>query len=112
MYQCEACKKRGKTWNGDDPVCGFDHSGKFNPENWNCSTLNQLRSIAWDNGLVSSSEDDNNVAIFNYNGYFLILGWYKNRGRTEMFQTYGYNENQTDYEVAKEVLNAFLQNNA
>lgn len=109
---CKLCIERGKTWQGDDPVCGFDAAGKFNKDNWNCATLNKLREIAWQNGLVVSSEDDNNLAVFNHNGYFLILGWYKDRGRTEMFQVYGYHKSTTDYEVAQEVLNAFLQDNA
>ena len=26
---CEMCRKRGKTWNGGDPVCSFPNGGSF-----------------------------------------------------------------------------------
>lgn len=90
---CERCQKRGKTWKGSDPTCAF-LEGKFISENWNCATMNALREIA---------EEYSNAAICDPPGYryrhcdvslaaipyssnscekFLVLSWYKDRGRT------------------------------
>ena len=82
---CKRCVERGKTWSGSDPVCGFDASGAFNPDNWNCATLNALRDLASKGGtrlrycaesacLIPIPEDGP--------GYFVLMKWYKDRGRT------------------------------
>jgi hypothetical protein len=78
-FQCPRCKKRGKVWEGDDPVCGFDEQGNFLSRNWNCATLNALRErckISWcdDYSIGVTSKPDCG---------FLILKWYKSRGRTD-----------------------------
>ena len=51
MPECPLCKKRGKTWEGDDPVCALKN-GKFSDDNWNCATMNKLREIAIRLGLT------------------------------------------------------------
>lgn len=86
-HVCAMCAQRGKTWDGDDPVCAFDTAGKFNASNWNCATMNKLREIADGYGLrirhdmaaasigcVPFEGDD-------YSGY-IVMTWYKDRGRT------------------------------
>ena len=76
---CRKCKERGKNWVGDEPVCAFE-SGKFSEVNWNCATMNELR----DKADVTWGNDDQNASIIPIeNGQFIILSWYKNRGRTE-----------------------------
>lgn len=87
--KCKECIKRGKTWEGDDPVCAFTN-GIFSTNNWNCATMNILREKAekfftYRDDLVNSSigiidipeADDENIQ----QGY-LVMTWYKNRGKT------------------------------
>ena len=115
--ECDYCKKRGKTWSGSDPTCAF-RGGKFNGDNWNCATMNNLRIIA--NELSRSigafvfRDDMLNGSIsvipipdvdVNYHGY-IILNYYKNRGRTD--RAIVVNEDEApfvlDYETAKKVI--------
>ena len=77
--ECERCKKRGKIWEGSDPVCGFK-SGVFSPENWNCATTNALREIV--EGNVNWSEDQS-LGVKCLDGTFMVVSWYKSRGRVE-----------------------------
>jgi hypothetical protein len=100
-YQCPRCAKRGKTWEGDDPKCGFNAVGKFMPGNWNCATLNDLRQL--DTAMGASFPvwrflaevkriyaDDERMEVIpipsvdfadDSNPTFLILCWYKSRGQ-------------------------------
>ncbi|MBS2764183.1 hypothetical protein [Bacillus licheniformis] len=89
---CRLCKERGKTWEGDDPVCAFE-KGVFSPENWNCATMSKLRRLS--EGLGNSDRDDDscgsigyvplsdNYAPATYEGYggYIVMMWYKERGR-------------------------------
>lgn len=50
---CIYCDKRGKTWSGDSPVCGFDDNQLFNKGNWNCALLNKLRDLGDVNNFVN-----------------------------------------------------------
>ncbi len=81
MSDCRRCVERGKTWEGDDPKCAFRNAGYFDTENWNCATMTELRHLV-DYG-TSWSSDDQRVGVFGRDSRFLILGWYKSRGRTE-----------------------------
>jgi hypothetical protein len=94
---CRECMERRKDWEGDDPKCAFETS-VFDPKNWNCATMNKLRSIAsafdpdslpayqsfgWSTrfcdislAVITVSESD------NYGERFVVLSWYKERGRT------------------------------
>ncbi len=79
MSECERCQKRVKDWNGDDPTCAF-LGGVFNIENWNCATMNELRSLAESSTVWS---EDNNFGVVPYDGLFVLMKWYKRRGRTD-----------------------------
>lgn len=66
--------------------CGFDKDDVFQSNNWNCLTLTSLRESAHIAEVVSFKDDQAASALPNYardDGSFLILGWYKDRGRTE-----------------------------
>lgn len=91
---CKECIERGKTWEGSDPVCGFDVSGTFDPSNWNCATLNILRDYCYEKGYRQEGgythRDDSAAASIGVlhipendivSGY-LVMSWYKSRGRT------------------------------
>ena len=86
MSECRRCAERGQTWAGDAPKCGFPQ-GVFDASNWNCATLNDLRELAEDLG-VRQREDDQSAALIpcdpgNGNWPYVVLEWYKNRGRTD-----------------------------
>jgi hypothetical protein len=59
---CKLCNERGKTWNGDDPVCAFEN-GVFSNDNWNCATMNKLRNISEE---LDKSMRHDNVMWFNW----------------------------------------------
>jgi hypothetical protein len=80
MSACTRCKARGKTWKGSDPRCAFPN-GRFVSDNWNCATMEELRNLA-DTGAVYSG--DHYAAILPWDGCFIVLGWYKQRGRTDV----------------------------
>lgn len=102
---CNLCKKRGKTWNGDDPKCAFV-DGVFNSDNWNCATMEELRKIAEE--IETTQRDDNSAGSigylpvdnefasddFNTFGGYVVMMWYKNRGKTgnAVFMTDGSTE--------------------
>lgn len=77
---CERCVKRGQTWTGDAPICAFPDKTLFTSANWNCATMNELRTYAEPSRCFS---DDQNAGLVGYNGEFIVLYWYKNHGRTE-----------------------------
>ena len=79
---CQMCQQRGKTWEGSDPRCAFEDE-VFDKNNWNCATSNAIRSIAEDSDLVIYNNDQNLASIPLSLGRFLIISWYKRRGRTE-----------------------------
>ncbi len=92
---CEECKKRGKTWPGDDPKCAFAR-GAFDAENWNCASVNLLRDLVYEGQSPMPSgvdyrycEDQKyaTVQVDHVEGVegalALWVTWYKSRGRTE-----------------------------
>ena len=82
---CPLCLSRGKTWRGDDAVCAFDASGKFSADNWNCATMNQLRGFCDNHALWSNDEHGVllPIELDNDDWKFLLLMWYKSRGKTD-----------------------------
>jgi hypothetical protein len=78
---CKECVKRGKTWNGSDPVCGFENN-KFSSDNWNCASMNQLRDLA-DASKVYNDDQYCTIIPIPESCDFIVLYWYKSRGRTE-----------------------------
>jgi len=88
------CLERGKTWEGDDPVCYFDDHNR----NWNCATLSEIRDICYEGQDLQSGVHyeycgDDKFATFNIHevrdkgdrwiGLCLYIAWYKNRGMTD-----------------------------
>lgn len=103
---CQRCQKREKDhpWNkpveiapgftqvmANPPGCAFTAEGVFTRENWNCATMNSLRVLEgydpdpYKQGNVSQLYDDDQTCrvIRSLDGQFLILGWYKMRGKVE-----------------------------
>lgn len=90
---CKLCIERGKTWEGDDPKCAFE-SKVFSSDNWNCATMNKLRAISeeyersWRDDLSCGSIGyvpmDNDFAPDDFDTYggYIVMMWYKERGRT------------------------------
>ena len=93
MKQCHECKKRGKTWNGSDPICAFKNL-EFSNDNWNCATINIIRDLIdsdFHAGCFGFRDDMDNASIgviplpskCDESGY-LVMTWYKERGRVGM----------------------------
>lgn len=80
--QCRRCETRGQDWAGDAPKCGFPSRKPFVGSNWNCATLNELREHAESSAIYN---DDQYAALLPIpdSGEFIVLCWYKHRGRTE-----------------------------
>lgn len=81
-FQCVECARRGKTWQGSDPKCAFPGGGVFSPGNWNCALMSKLRDMTRICGSVTYSEDTN-CGVVPFYGSFVVLVWYKNRGRVD-----------------------------
>lgn len=95
---CPRCKDRPvPEYYGSPRRCAFEN-GAFNTDNWACETMMDLRSISFSKDseqivLLEESHphifhnNDQNASIVQMpeecEGDFLILGWYKSRGRTE-----------------------------
>lgn len=95
---CEACKRRGKDWNGSDPKCAF-LTGRFSPDNWSCATAGLIRELqpdlgdAPEDGIFHKRENDQNQMLVHIKddcvgdghlpGLALWVSWYKSRGRTD-----------------------------
>jgi hypothetical protein len=93
---CPGCKSRGKPWNGQDPKCAFHNGETFDPDNWQCATMNALRDLA-DRPGATHYQEDSRVAVLPYNTGdvaqddddlinvrgFIVLAWYKDRGTTD-----------------------------
>lgn len=82
---CKRCSERGKTWEGSDPECSFSSDGKFRSAGWNCGTANALRDLVCQDEEDSPRvwSEDNNAALLPWDGAFVLLTWYKHRGRTD-----------------------------
>jgi hypothetical protein len=101
--RCEKAYADGKPIEfGSEPECAFE-TGVFDSSNWQCQTMNELREMAEDDVYARLSgsapavvyNDDQWAAILPIPSPtndeeraarvadFIILGWYKHRGRTE-----------------------------
>ena len=78
---CKACNERSKTWNGDDPKCGFE-TDTFSSENWNCASIGRLRELADERSVYNEDQYCSIIPIPD-SCEFIVLCWYKRRGRTE-----------------------------
>jgi hypothetical protein len=97
MPICRRCEERGRPENfGSDPQCAFS-SGTFSVDNWQCATMMALRDVAdgetkYHDGLNTTMynwrEGDSSLgAVWFYPidrdfASFIVMSWYKNRGRT------------------------------
>jgi hypothetical protein len=78
---CPLCEKRVKDWSGSDPQCAFG-VGVFSTDNWRCATMRELRKLVEDSAVWHEDEQAALLPVFDC-GEFLLLTWYKSRGRTE-----------------------------
>ena len=92
--RCTLCAQRGKTWTGSDPKCAFSRNGKFDRDNWNCATVNELRDIVYEgqelpHWIAYQYCDDMKYATVNLwdceeiGAMALWVCWYKSRGSTD-----------------------------
>lgn len=79
---CARCRRRGKTWSGDDPKCAF-LMGVFSPDNWRCATMDELRDAAAASHATIWTEDQWAALLPLESPEFIVLSWYKSRGRVE-----------------------------
>lgn len=76
---CKRCETSPLSGYIESRVCAFK-SGVFSADNWNCATLNELR----DPDLGPECYSDDQVSqLVPWEGCFVAMGWYKQRGRTE-----------------------------
>lgn len=65
------------------PKCAFPE-GVFVDANWDCGTMNHLRDIAeYRNDSIWNEDQWGGIIPVPDAGKFIVLGWYKSRGRTE-----------------------------
>lgn len=73
---------------GHTPTCAFLDAGGFITKNHECATMRMLRTLCDDSfyrqapGHIARS-DDQTCATLPWGGKFILLGWYKSRGRVE-----------------------------
>lgn len=125
---CKLCKERGIPKHfGSPPKCAFK-SKTFSGDNWNCATMNALRSICSDGytqgqtergkTLVFSLRDDMDcgsigVIPCHEEGVYLVMTWYKQRGCTSdaILLTDG-ERRELDEEMALKILkSSYYQSN-
>lgn len=105
---CKYCIERGKTWNGDDPICAFDDKGNFVKENWNCATLSIIREYAVENNLDIYDSDNRALMISNGDGLFLGLFWYKRRGKVD--KLFNINSSYSDFRLCDSIIKNIKKN--
>jgi hypothetical protein len=93
LVMCDACTKRGQTWEGSSPRCAFE-GGRFS-ENWNCATTNLIRDICYEgqdlpHGVDYQYCEDQKYATIKVDHIelddsplALWVSWYKSRGATD-----------------------------
>lgn len=105
---CSRCKEHPPTWPGTPRQCAFV-GPSFSDENYNCATMNQLRLLVEDDGLRVYGEDESLGIVrcpFEVGG-FVVLSWYKDRGRTAVAQWVSSNGVwPLTYDIADAVLRA------
>lgn len=91
-------KKHKDTCLGSEISCAFDENGIFTTDNWNCITIGILRELVSKYG--ETKRDDNAAGSLDVlwipendgiDGY-LIMSYYKSRGR--IGQAYIFNDNE------------------
>lgn len=102
MSVCEYCQQayQGKRPGhfGSDPRCGFDGNSLFKSDNWQCATLNTLRSCIERYGYwLRKDMQQASIGVLTipeHDGWFedeedsevktgyIVMTWYKSRGAT------------------------------
>ena len=73
---------------GSDPKCAFPDKGKFVPENWNCMTMNALRTLVEEDQHEAIGKslwhEEYTAALLRAEAdcEFIVMVWYKRRGCT------------------------------
>ena len=100
---CKLCDANIKNWaNSSSKIkCAFDSNGDFTNDNWNCGTMSTLRHIAGYNVVRNGDDSISTLPLPNDNG-FLIISWYKSRGRTETL--YHFEDNNFNTATLDQVL--------
>lgn len=109
--KCEFCLERGKDWQGDNPICAYRYGNKFSVINWNCALLNKLRDATDEKGEIYRQDDENIGVLWLGNTKFLMLQWYKDRGKTDKAQVVCLTTKSiTDlkYKEAKSIIHKFI----
>lgn len=68
---------------GSDPRCAFGEGGVFRSDNWQCAGLSPLRDDATMGELWNNDQNASLLRIGDDTGCFIVLSYYKHRGRTE-----------------------------
>lgn len=101
---CTGCKERGHDWPGSPPKCAF-LSGVFSDDNWNCATMNKLRSL---NPYLERNGDQVgfllHVMTDSEEAFFVYVTHYKERGRVESAFLMRHTPTPLPLEVAEAIL--------
>lgn len=89
MAKCKYCIEKEKNWSKwSDPIeCAFEN-WVFSSDNWNCWTMDYLRSMAERNEVWNEDMYASVIPLsfpYDTNEYwgYLYLEWYKSRWRTD-----------------------------
>lgn len=106
---CPKCRSGEKDWVGGDRNCGFKSpSLEFTPDNWNCEVLNLLRELAQEKDWIKYHEDCSMVSFPVRDVGWVVLTWYKRRGRTDVAQVLtGVNVEPLTYAAALQALRQY-----
>lgn len=92
--KCKACIEQGyPAYFATPPTCAFDNPENVAlGENWQCATLIKIRALAGEleqesvpnvSAFLRNYEDQQASILVALPEGFLVMGWYKSRGRTE-----------------------------
>lgn len=90
LVLCPACEAT-PTYRGKTRLCAFS-AGSFSSKNWNCATVRRFRDVA--TAYLTYNDDQRAAAIpvpwtpdmenaLEETASFIVIEWYKARGRTE-----------------------------
>lgn len=117
--KCKLCIEQEDWWKvnnplGSQPKCAFE-TGEFSKDNWCCGTLSKLREYGRaNNGKYGNFyyRDDIEKGTINVvgipesdelPGYYIVLGYYKERGKVDQCHLIGRKGNLT-LEMAEKML--------
>lgn len=82
-YRCARCANDVRPANfGNDRKCAFSIGGLFEPENWNCATLDRLMEVGAPTHVYGDDETLSVIMADPDDQGFLVLTRYKTRGCT------------------------------